>query len=501
MTASSLLARTARGAAWVVSWRAATRLLGLGSTLVLVRLLRPADFGLVALATGFASAIDAFSVIGVEEALIRAETSDRAMLDTGFTLNVLRGLITAALVAALAFPAAAFFAEPVLAPMLLALAAGAAAEGAENIGVVQFRRDMAFEREFFYLILPRILGILAAIGTAWATRGPWALVAGILTTRLLRVALSYRVHPYRPRVSLAAWRPLVPYSLWSWGVGLAMLLRDRADSVLIGRLLGPEAVGLYAVGAEIAALPTTELVEPLARAAFSGFAAERRAGVSPGPGYLRLIASMALLTVPAGVGLALVAGPLVAVAFGPGWAAAVPVVRILGVAGTAMVFGGLAAHLLSAHGILVPLLRAVLAGLALRVALLAALLMPFGLPGGAASAGLAIAMEQGATMWLACRRFGVRLRDVLAAIWRCLAATAAMAAVLGISGLGWEGGMLSLLAGAGVGAAVYAAALAALWLLAGRPAGAEADLWAMLLATLLATLRRIRASTGRAKPR
>ncbi len=46
----SLMARAAHGFAWVFAWRMATRLMGLGSTLILVRLLAPAEFGLVAIA-------------------------------------------------------------------------------------------------------------------------------------------------------------------------------------------------------------------------------------------------------------------------------------------------------------------------------------------------------------------------------------------------------------------------------------------------------------------
>ena len=65
-----ILARTARGAGWVVAWRMATRVLGLVSTLVLARLLVPGDFGLVALATSFAFALDACFLVGVEDQIV-----------------------------------------------------------------------------------------------------------------------------------------------------------------------------------------------------------------------------------------------------------------------------------------------------------------------------------------------------------------------------------------------------------------------------------------------
>jgi lipopolysaccharide exporter len=105
----SIAQRVAMGAGWIIAWRLATRNIGLLSTLVLVRLLQPADFGLVALATGFINSIDALSAIGVQDALVRTPVLDRDMYDTGFSLNVLRSVVTAVMIAVIAWPVAEFF--------------------------------------------------------------------------------------------------------------------------------------------------------------------------------------------------------------------------------------------------------------------------------------------------------------------------------------------------------------------------------------------------------
>ena len=84
----------------------ATRLLGLVSTLALVRLLAPGDFGLVALAAAFAVALDICLSLGVEEQIIRAERPTRQLYDTAFTMNLLRGMAVGALMALAAGPAA-----------------------------------------------------------------------------------------------------------------------------------------------------------------------------------------------------------------------------------------------------------------------------------------------------------------------------------------------------------------------------------------------------------
>jgi lipopolysaccharide exporter len=482
---AALLRKTAAGTGWIVGWRLATRLLGLASTLVLVRLLAPADFGLVALATSFAQAIEAFSWLGIEEALIREKAPARGVYDTAFTMNMLRGLASGLVILALAVPAGPFFGDPRIAWVLAVLALVIALDGVENIGIVDFRRDFAFQKEFQLWILPRLAGAVLTVVLAVVLRNYWALIAGILAQRVLRVSASYVMHPYRPRLSLREWRHMLSYSLWTWAISSVGLLRSRSDSILVGRMLGTAPVGFYSVGAEIAALPTTELVLPLCRAAFSGFSAGRHEQHRPAEIYLRLIAVTTLLTLPAGMGISLLAGPMVALAFGAQWAAAAPVIAILAPAGTMTVLGSVSATLFQVHALLAGMFRIEILCLVLRVALLVALIPLGGLPGAALAVALSIVLEQALYARTAFRRFGVRAGALLGVTWRSLAATVVMAFVLYAAGLGWQDGAgvapPKLLAeGVLLGVIVYLAALSACWLAAGRPAGAERDVLALL---------------------
>ena len=79
----SIASRVARGTGWVVAWRVISRNLGLLSTLILVRLLRPEDFGLVTLAAGFTNSVELLSTIGVQDALVREVAPDRDMVRHG----------------------------------------------------------------------------------------------------------------------------------------------------------------------------------------------------------------------------------------------------------------------------------------------------------------------------------------------------------------------------------------------------------------------------------
>ena len=474
----SILVKTTLGAGWAIGWRILTRLLGFFSTLALARLLVPEDFGLVAIATGFSQGILAFSQLGVEEALIRHKTAERAVYDTAFTINLIRGLATAGIVAACAWPVALFFNDPRLMPVLFALAACSMVTAFGNVGTIEFLRDFAFSREFMLLLLPRLLAVCVTISVALATHSHWALVAGIATSQILGTVMGYVMHPYRPHLSLAAWHELSSFSIWSWATSVAVMVRDRVDSFVIGRILGISQVGIYSVGAELATMPTYELAGPLARACFPSFAAAVRAGLDSTAAYLRILSSAMLVLLPAAAGISLVAGPVVVIALGSSWLAAADVMRVLGGAGAALVFGTVTSTFLSAHGILRPGFVIVLVSMGIRAVGALILVNLFGLVGAAAAHALTIIVENVAYVVVAFRRFGIPLSAFFGGVWRGMLATVAMIVVLLVTGLGSDthAPVKSLVAGVATGAAVYVLVLLALWTACGRPDGAEADL-------------------------
>lgn len=495
--AGSILARTAKGAGWVLAWRLVTRSLGMLSTIVLTHLLLPGDFGLVMIASTFGQAINSFSSLGVDEAVIRIRHPSRALYDSAFTLNVIRGVATSAIVAAAAWPAALFFNDTRLVPVVLAFAAGGVIASFENVGVVEFRRNIVFDKEFMLMSVPRLASVAVALTTAWLFRSYWALVAGLLSATVLNILLGYLIHPFRPRFGLSAWRQIASFSLWTWAMSIVAMARDRGDDFVVGKLLGTGQVGIYALGVELANMPISEIVAPLARAAFSGFAAARHderqeEAVAV---YLRIMGATTLVALPASIGLSLVADSVVRFALGPGWTAAAPVMEVLGIALCITIPGYISRALLNAHAVLRGMFLLELCTAGIRLALLIALVARYGLLGAALGVGIGTTLDHLGYLVLSRRQLGLRWRDLLSRTWRSLAATALMAATLFALGLGWTRvpdfatALATLEAAVPLGIAVYAAAHLALWLACGRPAGAERDLLD-LAGRILATLRR-----------
>jgi O-antigen/teichoic acid export membrane protein len=363
-------------------------------------------------------------------------------------------------------------------------------ESFENVGVADFQRHFAFRREFQLSIFPRLAQVLVTIILAFTWANYWALVAGIIVGRVLRTIASYLMHPYRPRFSLAAWHEIVSFSVWSWLVGMARMIRGRGVIMIIGGMLNPTQLGVFTVGSEVATLPETELIGPLARVCFASFASARRAGLNVAETYLRIVSSSMVIAIPAGIGISSIAAPLVYLAFGSKWLEATPVVEILAASSVFAVTNRINSILLSAFAFLRPLFVNVVSMSIVQFGLLVPFVWYLGILGAAIASALGLLVEQATLTILLVRRFGIGPWDLPARIWRGVLAALAMAVFLALSGLGWaqtgEGAPANLghlLLASLSGAAIYIAVLLGLWLASGRPNGPEMDVLELMKRT------------------
>lgn len=479
---SDLKRRMAKGAAWMVLFRFVERAIGLVSTLILARLLVPGDFGLIAMAMTIIAALELLGAYSFETALIQNQRAGRSHYDTAFTLNLLLAIVKAVLVAALAWPAAEFYGEPRLVPVMLALAASSAVQGIENIGIVNFQKDLQFDKEFRLGLYRRLAGFVATVGSAWWLQSYWALIVGITVTRLVSVTLSYTMQSYRPRLSLERAGELFNYSKWLLLNNVLIFLNNRGADFLIGRMSGAHALGLYSVSYELANLPTTELVHPIQRAMFPGYSQMAHDLDRLREAFLDVIGLMATLTLPIGLLIGALAEPMVLAMLGPRWVEAVPLIEVLAIFGVVRALHGPTGSIYLALGR--PRLVAMLAVVQLVVALGLMLLWVPGMgPIGAAWSilvGASVAMA--VNYALVFRHLAMSAVALPAVLWRPLGASLLMTAVVWVLSrrFGTSDSLLSawaeFLGLSLLGVVCYGVVLMALWVAAGRPRGAESVL-------------------------
>lgn len=467
--------KIAKGAAWMVLFKLAERGLGLISTVILARLLLPSDFGLIAMAMAVIAALELLNAFSFDMALIQNPDAQRRHYDTAWTFNVLLGAASALILVALAVPAAGFYEEPRLEWVFYFLAFGTFISGLENIGVVDFRKQMQFNREFRFLLAKKVVAFSVTVPLAFILQNYWALVIGILTSKTAGTAFSYLMHPYRPRLSLAARAELFHFSKWLLINNLLFFLRLRSADFIIGKTSGPHALGLFTVAYEISNLPSTELVAPINRAVFPGYAKLSSDMDALRGSFLNVIAFALMFTLPVGAGIAAIAPQLVAVFLGEKWLEAVPLIQILAILGVITAVTTNAGYVYLALG--QARITTVLSSLyvVLLLPLLIVLAMKYGAIGAAWAYLICAVAMLPVNYVVILRRLGVGSGQLLGVTWRPVAATLGMfAAATSTTGyLAAQPAAVQLAAGVLAGALSYCLIVLLLWLASSRPAGAE----------------------------
>ena len=472
----STAGRVAKGAAWMIGARMADRLIALANTVVLARVLAPADFGLMAMAFSVIALIELASAFGFELSLVRAANPPREHYDTVWTLRALFGLACGAATALAGWPAASYYGDDRLAAIMLVLGVSWAINGAANIGVVDFQRNLEFHKEFRLLISKRVVGVATSIGLAALTGSYWALVAGTVVTQALGLILSYSWHPFRPRLSLAMKGEVFSFSAWVFINSLASFGNMRAADFVLGKTHGATELGHYKLGEEIGQLPGTELVMPINRALLPGVSRMVEDGKTLREVVLAATGVVALVLVPASLGIHAVAEPLVRVVLGEKWLATIPVVQLMAINSLFLAFAANQHMSFIAAG--KPHLPALLNVSRLLVYAPAVFLMvpASGPPGAAMAATISSVLMLILGIGLSQKAFALRYGEYLPAVWRPIVASCVMWAAVrwfGMEGVSGMAESLRLVAMVVAGVVVYGAALAAMFLLAGRPPGAE----------------------------
>jgi lipopolysaccharide exporter len=340
----------ARGALWMVLFKLLERSLGFISTLILVRVLSPGDFGVVAMAMSFIAMAELLAAFGFDIALIQDQNATEDLYHTAWTCNLAFGLSIALIMLISAPFIADFYNQPNLRWVVCALALGPAISGAENVGIVAFRKELRFRNEFLFQLGRKLVGFAVVVPLAFTLHSYWALVAGTLASRLGGTILSYVAHPFRPHISLVGARKLLHFSRWLLINNIAGFFKERSTDFAIGRIHGAAALGTYNVSYELASLPTTELSAPINRALLPGFARIAGDREAVAIAYSNAVGMLAILAVPAAAGIASIAPLLVPVLLGNQWLASVQLVQILALNGAMVLFHSSMSSLLIASG-------------------------------------------------------------------------------------------------------------------------------------------------------
>jgi O-antigen/teichoic acid export membrane protein len=475
----SLGARVAKSAAWMVMKRLAFKGIGLISTLILVRLLAPEAFGLAAIASTAYDALNTISEFSFSLALVKMKNPTRAHFDSAWTLIVLRGFVIGAIMFASAPWIAELMREPRLTDITRVMAIYPILWGFENIGLIEFQRNLRFDRLFVYDVMGKIAGFIVVIPAALILHNAWAVVIGTIAPKVVQIPASYIMHPYRPRFSLKAGRELLNFSKWLFATNILSLANDYMVTILIGRIGGAGSVGLFRTAEQIGILPVSEVAAPIRGPMYSGYAKvlhdkDRLCGY-----VIDGLALTLMVITPLSIGIALTANLIEQVALGQEWAGAAPYIQVCAFYALFQGIGEFTHNLY----IVKDRQRRFVEIMTLTVIIRLGLVLWAGFAYGAiwAAGMFALTSFFSSALWFAQLTvlIGLSLKRTFAAVWRTLLATAIMAACVSYFLWVWPDSgyaaarAVRLVLSVGLGGAVYLGALLGLWVISARPAGPE----------------------------
>ncbi|PSU35575.1 oligosaccharide flippase family protein [Photobacterium lutimaris] len=295
------------------------RLIGIVNTLVLLKLLTPADFGVAALSTFFVSMFVAFSHVGVAHFVISSDDMSEGELDSIWTL----GLVTKTLTALCLYLSAGWIADYVnnaeMSEVIQIVAIIPFLSGLRNVALDTAEKHYKFKFVIATTMVARTAGALISIILAIYLQSYWALIIGVITSATVETLVGYVFFPRRPRLSCRHWGAQWGFSKWLYIGSVVGYLRSRVDVLLLGNISDARGVGLYSISTEFSWLPFNELIVPINRGFFSVASRIKNDSVEF---YQRLIQQLTLnmlIVIPCAFGMMAIADPFTDSILGEDW--------------------------------------------------------------------------------------------------------------------------------------------------------------------------------------
>jgi O-antigen/teichoic acid export membrane protein len=330
--------RTIRAGSARIFAQAASFLLRIGSLMVLARLLNPHDFGLVGMVTAFTGVLNLFRDFGLSAASVQRASVTEEQTSTLFWINVAVGGILTVVAVALAPAVGSFYHEPQLVWVTSVVAIGFLLNGAGVQHSALLQRQMHFTALAIIDILSLIVSTVIAIGMARAGYGYWALVAMTVSlplTTTLALWLTTTWVPGLPRRGVGI-RSMMRFGGTMTLNGLVMYIASNFEKVLLGRVWGAEAIGIYGRAYQLIRIPTDNLNSAVGEVAFAALSRVQDDPDRLKRYFLKGYSLVVALTLPITIACALFADDMIFVLLGPKWKDTAEIFRLL--APTILVF-------------------------------------------------------------------------------------------------------------------------------------------------------------------
>lgn len=332
-TLGDLGGQVRRAIFWRTGSQVVAQTISWSATLIVIRLLNPADYGLFAMAQVMMTFMDFLNGYGFASSLIQSKEVSRQAIRQALGLMMVMNLSIAALQYALAPTVAAYYGKPVVADLLHTLAFIYLATPFIIVPEVILSRGLDFRKQALVNLIAAVVGASVSLGCAFSGFGVWTLVyapVALFFARAIGLTIAARLFVL-PSFNFRGAGRILRFGGALMASHLFWVIQSQSDIFIAGRRFDAHAVGLYSEALFLTALVMTKFVPPLNQIAFPAYARLQDDRVAIRWSFLGSIRLIMLATAPIFFGIAASAGPLVDVIFGHKWIAMAPLMQIIGV--------------------------------------------------------------------------------------------------------------------------------------------------------------------------
>lgn len=323
-----------RSLAWMAVSQGGLIVLQFVTTVLVARLLTPYDMGVFAVAIAIVSVISILRSLGLTNYLTRARTVDAQLVASVFTVNAVIATLIALIIAACGVSGAWLLDEAGVRHVLLLLAVLPLINIFELIPSSLIERSGNFRIGALVSLTRGAVSYAITLVLAFQGHSYMSLAYGQVAGAVVAVALINIMSRDRfpIRFGLHDWRAILRYGLQVVAISGVNVFSLRFADILLGRVAGLAALGLYSRAAGFNALLWDNVHLIIGRIMFVDFAAKLRQGASLREAYLTVVKLITALLWPAFAGIAVISGPLIVALYGPAWTDAAAPLSLLAMA-------------------------------------------------------------------------------------------------------------------------------------------------------------------------
>jgi O-antigen/teichoic acid export membrane protein len=427
-----------KGGGAILSARIFNMVFYTSTTVILARLLDPSDYGLVAMVTAVTGFFSLFNDLGLTDATIQYGDLSHGQASNLFWINAGFGFLLALLFMVISPAIASFYGDPRLKSIAMVVSTGFLMAGLSSQLFAVAKRNLQFAQLAKMEIAANICSFSTAIVLGVKGAGYWSLVFRQVVIPFTLCLLIWRFSKWRPGLPdrKVETRPLLGFGANSLGSNLILYLNTYLDKILIGRFLGPMALGFYHNAFHLFIFPLKQLSYPFIGVAVSSLSKLRDNPRNFIDSYIKAIFFLAFIGMPVGAFLAATGGDIIGLLLGPAWEKTAVIFSIFGLSAGPFFIYSTVPWIHLSLGKADRKLKWSLVEIAVFQTLFIVGLFTYGTEGVAMGYSLAIYILIGPAVNYAGKPIGLDFRDVIKATYRFfLAAACAGYLVFAVNGI------------------------------------------------------------------